>query len=298
MLQLLVFMIITSSQIIFSQIENKTSWEYFGQNSPGINPEIFAPGIISGKGRMHCFPTISSNNKEIYWMTLPPKIQFSKYEDKIWSNPEEPLFSKNILCLRPFISYDNQKIYFASNLPNGYGNLDIWFIEKSDSGFSKPKNIGLPVNTNKYEAQQTFTNNGTIYYTGYVENKKWNRGIMRSKYINGEYQKPEILGNTINIPDTNAIDYTPFIAKDESYLLFCSNRQNLTDEKCQIYICFRDSKDNWSNPVNISQAIGFDFNSKDPSISPDGKYLFFSSGENIYWLSTKIINNLKVQSTN
>lgn len=162
--------------------------------------------------------------------------------------------------------------------------------------FLNQKNIGIPVNSDKYEAQQTLAENSNIYYTGYVKGKKWNRGIMCSRYKNGRYQKPEILAEAINIRDTNAIDYTPFISKDESYLLFCSNKHNMDEENCRIYICFKDDKGNWNDPVNLNEIVGFDYNSKDPYVSPDQKYLFFSSGENIYWMSTKIINSIKGNS--
>jgi hypothetical protein len=280
------------SMSVRSQVDSNSNWQYFGQEPPELNPEVFAPGIISGKGRIHCFPTFSSDNKEVYWMTIPPKILFRKYENNKWTKPEVPKFSEEIFCLRPFISYDNQRIYFASNLPDGYGNLDIWYIEKTDTGFTKPKNIGTPVNSDKFEAQQTIADNGTIYYTGYVEGKRWNRGIIRSRFENGRYQNPEIFGEPINIIDTNAVDYTPFISEDESFLLFCSNRNDVTQEDCRIYICFKDSKDNWSEPININSIIGFDFDSRDPYVSPDQKYLFFSSGENIYWVSTKIFDNI------
>lgn len=290
---LFLILLIILPQLLHSQNKSESSWEYFGQNPPGIKPEVFAPGIISGKGRMHCFPIFSYHNDQIYWMTLPPKIFFSEYKNNKWTEPKVSDLFKEIFCLRPFISYDNQRIYFASNLPDGHGSLDIWYIEKNDTGFSKPQNIGTPINSNKYEAQQTFADNGTIYYTGYVEGKRWNRGIMRSKFENGRYKNPEILGEPINILDTNTVDYTPFISKDESYLLFCSNRHNVTQEDCRIYICFRDSKDNWSEPININSKIGFDANCKDPYVSPDQKYLFFSSGENIYWMSAKIIDSIK-----
>ena len=294
LLQLFLALIILLPQLILSQNKNEPGWEYFGQNPPGVKPEIFAPGIISGLGRIHCFPTFSENLKEIYWMTIPPKIFLSKYENNKWTEPETPVFSMGILCLRPVFSYDNQKIFFASNLPDGYGSLDIWYIEKTDYGFSKPKNIGAPVNSDKFEAQQTFTEKGAIYYNGYVEGKRWNRGILRSRYENGKYQNPEILNEPINIIDTNAVDYTPFISKDESFLLFSSNRHNVTQEDCRIYICFRDSTDHWSNPININNITGFDSDCRDPYISPDQKYLFFSSGENIYWVSTNIIDDIKV----
>jgi len=226
-------------------------------------------------------------------MVIPPKVLFTHYENNKWSEPTEPEFAKGMVCLRPIFSYDDQRIYFASNRPGGLGSQDIWYVEKTDSGFSEPKNLGYPVNSEKFEAQQTFTSDGTVYFNGTMVGKRFNRGILRSRLRHGSYLSPEKLGYPINIMDTNALDYTPFIARDESYLLFCSNRHDVKNEDCRIYISFRDSNDHWSNPVNISEIMGFDFDSRDPYVSPDEKYLFFSSGENIYWVSSRIIDNIK-----
>lgn len=292
-LQLFLILILIYPVSVHSQPGSNSGWEYFGQHRPELIPEIFAPGIISGKGRIHCFPAFSSDNKEIYWMLIPPKILYSSYVNNRWTDPIEADFAKDILCLRPIFSHNNQRIYFASNLPDGFGNLDIWYIEKTDTGFSRPVNIGAPVNTDKFEAQQTFTSEGTIYYNGYIDGKRFNRGILRAKIENGNYLTPEIIEYPINILDTNAIDYTPFIAKDESFLLFSSNRHNTKNEDCRIFISFRDNNDNWSEPVNINKIMDFDYDSRDPYISPDDKYLFFSSGENIYWISSKIIAKIK-----
>lgn len=46
----------------------------------------------------------------------------------------------------PFISKDN-KLYFSSNGHTGYGSLDVFVSEIEKNSFSKPLNIGLPVNS-------------------------------------------------------------------------------------------------------------------------------------------------------
>lgn len=290
---LLIVYTFVCQSLILSQNYNDTSWQYLGQDQPGLKPEVFAPGIISGKGRLHCFPSFSSDGKEIIWMTLPPKILHTKFI-KQWSEPNEISLSKQYICLFPLISPDDKRLYFASgNIPNGNGGVDLWYVEKSDSLYSEPINIGSPINTNRIETQPSITKLGTIYYTSYVVGKRWNRGISRSIYENGKYLTPEILGQSINIVDSNAIDYTPFIASDESFLLFCSNRENLTKEECRIYVSFRDSTDSWSEPINVNEIMGFDFDSRNPYVSPDAKFIFFCSGENIYWVSSRIIDEIK-----
>ena len=46
----------------------------------------------------------------------------------------------------PFISKDN-KLYFASDGHAGFGALDVFVSEINGSSYSKPKNVGLPVNS-------------------------------------------------------------------------------------------------------------------------------------------------------
>ncbi|MFE3871590.1 OmpA family protein [Flavobacterium sp. ZS1P70] len=46
----------------------------------------------------------------------------------------------------PFISKDD-KLYFSSNGHTGYGSLDVFVSEIENNSFSKPLNIGLPVNS-------------------------------------------------------------------------------------------------------------------------------------------------------
>jgi len=273
--------------------ETSSEWKYFGQERPGQEPEVFAPGIISGKGRIHCFPAISPDGKEIYWMTLPPRIYVSKFIGGRWTVAEPAEAFREIPCLRPSFSSDGKRIYFSSNLDGGYGSLDIWYIERIDSGFSAPVNIGAPLNSPTFEAQQTLTRKGNIYFTGTVPGKRWNRGILRSEFVNGSYTKPEPLPEPINLYDSNSVDYTPFISGDESFLLFSSNRLDPVKESCRIYVSFREEGQKWTDPVDLSQEMGFYEDSRDPCLSPDGKFLFFSNGENIFWVDASVIGRIR-----
>ena len=90
------------------------------------------------------------------------------------------------------------------------------------------------------------------------------------------------------------LDYTPYIAPDESYLLFCSNIQNPEQKRCHIYISYKNEDGEWGEPVDLSMKVNFKLkSSKFPYVSPDCKYVFFSSGDNIYWVSAKIIDDLR-----
>lgn len=129
-----------------------------------------------------------------------------------------------------------------------------------------------------------------MFFTGTIEGKLYNRGIYYSKFINGEYTKPILLPEPINIMDTAILDYTPFIAQDESYLLFCSNRQNPEIELCHIYVSYKNKEGEWEEPIDLNKKMGFDGNCKFPYVTPDNRFLLFSSGENVFWIDSKILN--------
>ncbi len=274
------------------EINKKTTYkgEYLGLNYPDTVPEIFAPGFISGKGRLHCFTAFSIDNKEIYWMTIPPKIMILKEIDGQWTYTESASFSSGIRNQAPFVAPDNT-IYFSSNRDGGKGKLDIWYTTKTDSNITIPVNIGDKINTGNSESTPTVSENKTMFYAGSVKGKLYNAGIYYSTFENGEYQEPVFLPEPINIMDTAILDYTPFIALDETYLLFCSNRQNPEKELCHIYISFKNEHGKWGKPIDLSLKMNFTTNSKFPYVSPDGKFLFFSSGANMYWVDSKILGN-------
>ncbi len=295
-LQLCLFLILILifPTICFSQENAEESsvsehW-YLGQKPPGLKPEVFAPGIISGKFKFHGFPTFSPDGKEICFSVIPPQIMFMKYENGTWSEPEPAPFSDGHNITSANFSPDGRRLYYQSLRPGGRGSVDIWYVERSGSGWGEPKNLGAPVNSPKLEGQPSFTKDGTIYFCGELRGAVFDRGIYRSRYVNGKYQKPELLPEHIN---TKYLDIYPFIASDESYLLFCSTRFDMEERNRRIFISFRSKDDSWSEPINLNKKMNFDVQSAFPYVSPDGKYMFFTGGGDIYWVDAKIIEQLR-----
>jgi hypothetical protein len=285
---LIVWSNLTGQEIDTKGIDSYYFGEYLGFEKPNLIPKIFAPGLISGKGRMHSSITFDPDMKTIFWGTVPPKIMMMKMIGDKWTSPETAPFSDTDNNQSPFIATDNM-IYFSSTRNGGLGQLDIWYTTFSDGNFIEPINIGEIINSDKLESQPTVSNNNTIFFTGTIMGKRYDRGIYYSNFIHGEYLKPVLLPEPINLMDTSILDYTPFIAPDESYLLFCSNRQNPEVELCHIYISFKSDSGEWIEPIDLSEKMGFSESSKFPYITPDNKFLFFSSGENLYWIDSKII---------
>ncbi|MEI9942807.1 MAG: OmpA family protein [Chitinophagaceae bacterium] len=85
-----------------------------------------------------------------------------------WGDPEnlgpEINTSGNEQC--PFIHADNQTLYFTSDYWPGYGDEDLFYIKKGpNNAWSKPMNLGYPINTIDREGTLFITTDGkTAYY--------------------------------------------------------------------------------------------------------------------------------------
>jgi len=66
-----------------------------------------------------------------------------------WKNIQPmPFNSKYYDVGHPTLNEDNSKLYFTSNMPGGFGNTDIYFVDVLGNGnYSKPENMGKKVNT-------------------------------------------------------------------------------------------------------------------------------------------------------
>jgi Tol biopolymer transport system component len=58
-----------------------------------------------------------------------------------------------------------------------------------------------------------------------------------------------------------------------------------------MYVSFKNKDDSWTEPYDLGDILKMDANQ--PSISPDGKYIFFISNGQTFWVDTKIIEELK-----
>ena len=279
----------------------KLTGPYLGQKPPGVKPVLFAVGVMSTMYHEHSFPSFSPDGKEVFWLSYPignyvynytPKVLYMRMQNGVWSSPEYPSFAKGIECGEAFFSYDGRRVFFSSATQiateerKGKTKRDIWITERTPCGWSVPVNIGAPVNTEKNEGQPTVTEDLTLYYCGHLEEVKNNYGIFRSRFINGQYAEPEPLPKTIN---SEAVDWTPFISRDESYLLWSSTREGGYGSG-DLYVAFRSKDDTWTDAINLGPTINERFNERYPYVSPDGKYLFFITDK----INKKLVENTEL----
>ncbi len=290
----LIVMIISFSLITISFAQSDQisipDKSYFGQKPPGIIPEIFAQGIISDAGyRLHGVPVFSLEGNEVFWPVIPPAIMYMKLiPDSGWTEPKNKQIEGRMVGAT-FFSQDGKNLYYHAFHPDGFGSTDIWYMKKENDDWSESVNLGSPPNSESMETQPSFTIKGDLYYCGKLDSVGFNRGIYYSANNNGKYSEAILLNNKINSP---AIDYTPFISPDGSYLLFSSSRPGVKESDLKLYVSFLDNGE-WSEPYILSDIFDLKYSARFPALSIDGKYLFFLSGGNVYWVSASVIDELK-----
>lgn len=253
------FLFITTTEISAQQSDfPKLTGQYLGQTPPGRTPEVFALGIISTEHHEHSAPTFSPDGSEIYWSVFynkkPPQIiLFTKLINGEWSVPAIAEFSGKFSDGGPFISYDSNKLFFDSDRPIDKKDTvknepDIWVIEKSGNGWLEPEHLGMEVNSLSFDGSPSVSASKSLYFLSEREDSFGNHDIYCSKYDGENYMNPVNLGDKINTKDYE--DY-PFIAKDESYILFSGSDREDGFGLGDLYISFKDSNGNWENPINL-----------------------------------------------
>jgi ankyrin repeat protein len=93
-----------------------------------------------------------------------------------------------------------------------------------------------------------------------------------------------------------SIFVSPCFSPEESFLIFHSNRPGGYNGLNDLYVSFHKKNGAWSEPINLGKMIN-SYPSSSAKVSPDGKYLFFTSIRDgilgTFWVDAKIIAELK-----
>lgn len=95
------------------------------------------------------------------------KIYMARRSTLDWADVRElPFNSDTYSCLHPSLSADGNTLYFASDMPGGFGGFDIYSSTyQSGSGWQTPVNLGPEVNSGKNELFPFIHLNGTLFFS-------------------------------------------------------------------------------------------------------------------------------------
>ena len=254
--------------------------DYFGQTLPGDTPELFAPGFIV-TSMVERDAAFSPDGREFYYSTRFGQhyVMLRTLQDgQTWTTPEAAPFSGVHSDIEPFMAPDGSRLYFASSRPidsaDETDDHNIWYVERETTGWTSPRLLDAPVNTEAEEFYPSVTASGALYVTAAYENSLGGEDIFRFRYVDGEYVGPENLGESVNSPGP---EFNAMIAPDESYILFSSCGRDDCHGGCDLYVSFRNDDDTWSPAVNLGSEINSSALDYCPALTPDGEYLLFAS---------------------
>jgi Tol biopolymer transport system component len=255
----------------------------YASKEPMPEPTIFAEGVVS-TGDFESHPAFTPDGRTLYFLKNSPTFNFwtivvTYFKNNRWSAPEVASFSGQYRDADPFITSDGSKFYFISDRPKAVPNikeeeksLDIWLMEKVGNGWGAPKNLGAPVNSSGSEWYPTVALDGTLYFGSDRAGGKGSTDIYRSRLVDGKYMEPENLGDAIN---TQFDEFEPYIAPDQTYLIFMAARPDGRGGS-DLYISHQRGG-TWTKAVNLGDKINSNGSEYSPKVSPDGKYFFWSS---------------------
>lgn len=259
--------------IYLMKVDVGVSSAYLGQTPPDLTPQIFAPGIVSVEGAMEFAASFSPDGNELYFTRRFDGQENVIYEmhlvNGIWTEPAPAAFASGYVAFEPHLTADNQTIYFGwghsqlSEEKTSLENGGIWAADRTASGWSTPRYVGEGMFVSSDQSGQIYVTNATA------------RNLSKVTLTDGRFTKLEPIGAGVH----------PAIAPDGSYLVYDDGDGNLT-------AVFPQPDGSWGGPISLVQQ-NIPAAASIATISPDGKYLFYTYKGDLYWVSAEIIANLQ-----
>jgi outer membrane protein OmpA-like peptidoglycan-associated protein/tetratricopeptide (TPR) repeat protein len=198
-------------------------------------------------------------NRAVYFKIGDEELNIAKYADA----------EKH---LQKYVTYPNltaQNLYLAQKL---IADCQFSIQAIAHPVPFKPVNLGPEINTADDEYLPVATaDEAMLIFTRKIKN---NEDFYKSAKANGKWQTAEYLSDQINTPQYN--EGAESISQDGKYLFFtgCNRPDGLG--RCDIYIAQKKG-DDWGKPFDISPPVNTSGWESQPSISADGRTLYFVS---------------------
>ena len=271
--------------ILLTLIISKT----FGQEITVLSPELNKYQTI----RDFC---ISSD--EVYFTIQSPNQDLSQIvvvKNNMWDHPTILSFCDGYSYLEPFLSNDGKKLYFASDRPLKESDVskkdfDIWYVERKNknSNWSKPINLGIPVNTENDEFYPTLADNGNLYFTMDSKSGMGKDDIYYCKWSDSGYSSPILLDGNIN---SDGYEFNAFISKDESFIIYSKYNSKDGFGSGDLYISRKNENGEWKPAENMGNIINTKYMEYCPFYDNKSNTLYFTSRRNN--LSPKKFTDIK-----
>ena len=197
------------------------------------NPEIFNKSM---NGKLHDGPACFSNDGNFMAFTrnnyhvkskarvVELQIWFSSFKDGKWSKPTPFVYNNTAYSVgQPCLTPDGNTMYFASDMPGGFGGVDLYKTTKDTNGeWQKPINLGDKINTEGDEMFPFLEDKSGIFF--FSSNGRFGLGgldIFISTLNGTEFSQPYNAGFPLN---TQFDDFAAIVDDKMNKGYFSTNR--------------------------------------------------------------------------
>ena len=247
------------------------------KNPVSFNPMSLGPTINSSFPEY--LPSLTADGQTLVFTRRiqgDEDVFISHQEEEGWS---EPRSLQNINTTEnegpQYISADGNLIVFVRcSDRKGFGGCDLYYSEKQSGAWSKPRNMGAPINTRAWESQPSLSADGNLLF--FASNRKGSLGgkdIWRSaRNEDGSWSNPINLGSIVNTPDD---DESPFFHPDGQTLYFMS-KGHPGMGGFDLFMTRKGEGGRWTAVKNLGYPINTKGNEGALFLSVDGTKAYFA----------------------
>ena len=245
-------------------------------------------------------PVISQDGKILYFIRSEFRPGKGIVQDAWYSDLDITGYCNTAKKLKlPFANDPDTKFHIASVTADG--SVILAALNKNDSlntvnglylsykyigGWESPEKLKIANFENFITKSKTWgvhlAKNGKILfiYKSKSEDSAFSEIFVSFLKSDTLWSEPVKLSETVNRQSGTQGNFAPFLAPDEVTMFFSSDRKGGYGS-ADIYMCKRldNSWIRWSEPVNLGPLVNSDEWEGYFSISPDGKYSYFVSGD-------------------
>lgn len=186
--------------------------------------------------------------------------------------------------LNPVLTPDGRTLFITiANHPQNAGGRkdpgDIWYCTMGENDtWSEPIHAGPAINDRSFNGVAGFTSNGgeMILLSHYdpAGGIARTQGISVSKKNGNQWSRPE----NISIPyfQNKSSIVSGYLSADGKYFVYSAETYGTYGVE-DLFVSFRKPDGKWSEPRNLGSRINTQFQELSPSLSADGKTLYFST---------------------
>jgi outer membrane protein OmpA-like peptidoglycan-associated protein/tetratricopeptide (TPR) repeat protein len=158
--------------------------------------------VKANKGRVNADPTDFSKPQPPEDVLIRLEIYTSTLLNGTWQKPEPFAYNnmEKYSVGHPALSPDGNTLYFVSDMPGGFGETDIYYVERISGGWSKPVNAGSLINSPGKEMFPVVAADGTLYFSSNGHPGMGGLDIFSASGKKAFWTSPENMKYPINSP--------------------------------------------------------------------------------------------------